>query len=58
MAGRLSKFVGRCAVTPSANARFPSLLPLHPANIPQLHIDTSLHSADEVVEQVNAFLHL
>lgn len=40
----------------SANARFSSLLPLLPANLPYLHIDTSLHSANEVVEQVNAFL--
>ncbi len=40
----------------SANTRFPSLLPLLPPKLPYLHIDTSLHTADDVFKQVITFL--
>jgi hypothetical protein len=40
----------------AANARFPSLLPLLPPSLPRLHIDTSVHDADAVYMQAEAFL--
>ncbi|MGE3267458.1 MAG: hypothetical protein AB7P40_01840 [Chloroflexota bacterium] len=39
-----------------ANARFPSLLPLTPAALPALHIDTTATSRDDVFEQVRSFI--
>jgi thymidylate kinase len=43
-------------VIQEANARFPSLLPLLPATLPVLHIDTTATSPDAVFEQVQAFI--
>jgi hypothetical protein len=39
-----------------ANARFPSLLPLLPASLPVLHIDTSMTAPDDVFARVQAFI--
>jgi thymidylate kinase len=43
-------------VIQQANERFPSLLPLLPASLPALHIDTTTTSPDEVFEQVKSFI--
>ncbi len=40
----------------AANARFPYLLPLLPTSLPRLHIDTSVHAADAVYAQAEAFI--
>lgn len=40
----------------SANARFPSLLPLLPASLSSLHIDTTSLSVEQAVAQVEAFI--
>jgi thymidylate kinase len=39
-----------------ANARYPSLLPLLPKNLPALHIDTTHTDADMVFAQAQAFI--
>lgn len=40
----------------SANERFPSLLPLLPASLPHLHLDTTANRPDDIFAQVRAFL--
>jgi thymidylate kinase len=40
-----------------ANRRYPSLLPLLPASLPALHINTTETSPDDVTRRVDAFLH-
>jgi thymidylate kinase len=39
-----------------ANQRYPSLLPLLPASLPSLHIDTTSTNPDECVELVHQFI--
>lgn len=40
----------------SANERFPSLLPLLPASLPHLQLDTTANPPDDIFAQVSAFL--
>jgi hypothetical protein len=40
----------------TANARFPSLLPLLPRSLPHLHLDTTTTPPDEAFAQVEAFV--
>jgi hypothetical protein len=40
----------------SANARYPSLLPMLPSSLPCLHIDTTHNDADAVYAQAQAFI--
>jgi hypothetical protein len=44
-------------VIQGANARFPSLLPLLPASLPSLHLDTSTLSPDAVYGRARAFVY-